>query len=358
MAGNGSTAQAPVRIAVIGGGLIGPRHCQHIQKSKDAVLVALVDPAPYTAKIASELSVPYYTSVVDLLASSHRPDGAIICTPNHTHVAVAKELVAAGVHVLVEKPLSTDQESAIELIEQARKHGVKLLVGHHRRFSPYLVATKDLLPTLGDITLVNGLWVSKKADSYFDSPTEWRKGKAGGAIMINLVHEVDSLQYLFGPIVRVHAEKTIQRRGFEADEGAVITLRFENGIVGSFAISDNGPSPHNFESGTGENPVLPATGMDFYRIFGTRASLSVPDITRWSYDGAKDMPDWRSPLGSEDLSSEVHKELWPFDLQLANFVGVIRGEQEPICNGEVGLRALVSCDAIKRAANTGETINI
>lgn len=355
---NGSTAQAPVRIAVIGTGLIGPRHCKHVQESKDAVLVALVDPAPHTVKLASELSVPHYASIAELLASPHRPDGAIICTPNHTHVTVAKELAAARVHVLVEKPLSTDQESAIELIEHARKHRVKLLVGHHRRFNPYLVATKNLLPTLGNITLVNGLWVTKKGDSYFERPSEWHKGKTAGTILINLVHEVDLLHYLFGPIVRVHAEKTIQRRGFEADEGAVITLRFENGIVGSFVISDNAPSPHNFESGTGENPVLPATGMDFYRIFGTRASLSVPDMIRWSYDGMKDMPDWRSPLEREDLSSKVQRGLWPFDLQLANFVGVIRGEQEPVCDGEAGLRALVVCDAIKQAANTGETVNI
>jgi len=166
------------------------------------------------------------------------------------------------------------------------------------------------------------------------------------------------LQYLFGPIVRVHAEKTISRRGYEAEEGAAMTLRFECGTVGSFLISDNAPSPHNFESGTRENPDFPATGMDFYRIFGSKASLSLPDMTRWSYDNVKDVPDWRGALRREGLTANVRKELLPFDLQLANFVSVIRDEEEPICDGQAGLKALTVCVAIKRAAETGETVNI
>ncbi|KAJ4205336.1 hypothetical protein NW767_004130 [Fusarium falciforme] len=94
-------------------------------------------------------------------------------------------------------------------------------------------------------------------------------GSGEGVILINLIHEVDLLHQIFGPIIRVHAEKTISNRGFEADEGAALTFRFQSGVVGSFIVSDNLLLPYNFEAGTGENPLIPKTGQDFYQIFST-----------------------------------------------------------------------------------------
>jgi len=87
--------------AVIGVGLIGPRYCRTVIKSSDAHLIAIVDLAPRGAELAKELGTNYYKTVQDLVTSPHKPDAAIICTPNHTHVAVVKELIEEGIHVLV-----------------------------------------------------------------------------------------------------------------------------------------------------------------------------------------------------------------------------------------------------------------
>ena len=352
-----------LKIAIIGGGLIGPRHAQSVLSNPSTKLVALVDPALHGPQTASSLSTAYYPSISALLSSPHRPDAAIICTPNKTHVPLSLQLINAGIHVLVEKPISTTVEDGRALIEAANKAGVKLLVGHHRRFNPYLLSAKREVERggLGTVIAVQGSWCLKKSEDYYNGIGEWRRnGESGGVVLINLIHEVDLLQYLLGPIVLASAMQTKKTRGFDAEEGAAILLRFESGVVGTFILSDAVPSPWNFEAGTGENPTIPHAPKEdgaggFYRIMGTEASLSVPDLTRWSYDG-KENKSWTEVLGKVDLV--VDREKVPFDLQVQHFCEVVRDGAEPSCTGEEGLRAMVVCEAVKRAMSSGRLVEI
>ncbi|KAI5235337.1 hypothetical protein E4T43_09362 [Aureobasidium subglaciale] len=303
-------AQQPVTFAIIGAGLIGPRHASAILNTPSAKLACVVDSNPAAQEVAAGFNVPLYPSIADMLASADKPQAAIVCTPNHTHVPISKGLLDAGISVLCEKPIATDIASAMELLEHAKKSTAKFAVGHHRRFNRYVRATKAALPSLGRAVAVSGLWTICKPSEYFEGIGEWRRDSAnGGPILINLVHDVDILQFLLGPIVRVTAEETIKQRNFDAEEGVAVLIRFASGCVGTFVVSDAVPSPHNFESGTGENPTIPARGMDFYRIFGTDASLSVPDMKRWSYDGK--VKDWTQDLEEDTLSVGTSKV--PFD---------------------------------------------
>lgn len=344
-----------VKIAVIGAGLIGPRHAATIAQSENASLVAIVDISRTGEHLAAELGVAYYPSIDELLQSTNRPDAAVICTPNDTHASIAKELSSGGIHLVIEKPFCTDIHSGRDLLTHLETTGVKVLVGHHRRFNPYMIATKQIVASgiLGDVVAVNGLWVLYKPPDYFGSAAEWRRSKTGGVILINMIHEVDLLQYILGPIIRVHAEKTTSKRGYEAEEGAALTLRFKNGAVGTFFISDNIPSPYNFESGTGENPLIPKAGQDFYRIFGTEASLSVPDMSIWSYN--EGMKSWNSEMVKEQ---QVVADGVPFDFQLTHFCDIIRENETPNCDAKAGFAALVVCQAIKDAVEGNRTIDI
>ncbi|KAJ5107375.1 hypothetical protein N7456_004050 [Penicillium angulare] len=358
-----------IKVAIIGAGLIGPRHAQSVISNPSTDLVGLVDPAPTGEATAAKLNTAYFPSIAALLASAQKPDAAIVCTPNHTHVPVAKELLAGDVHVLLEKPFSDTLETGRSLLEFTKAPEnihLKLLVGHHRRFNPYVRATKSVLDvgSLGRTIAVNGLWTIYKPASYFAAPGGWRasRDRGGGVIPINLVHDIDLMHHFFGPIVRVQAEKILPQRPsppHDADEGAALTLRFASGVVGTFLVCDSTPSPNNFETGTGENPMIPPSstggGSDFYRIFGSDASLSVPDLTRWSYDG---MPEksWTQSLKAEKIA--LPDDAAPFDLQLAHFVDVIRGSVEPSCSAEEGLRALIVCEAVQKAMSTGQPVDI
>lgn len=364
-----------LKFIIVGAGLIGPRHAQSILSNPSTDLVALIDPLPSAATTAQKLGTSYYPTIEATLQAIPKPDAAIVCTPNHTHVPLTQQLLLANIHVLVEKPLSDNPATArqlLALLHQPEHAHLKLHVGHHRRFNPYVVKTKQILTdgSLGHIIAINGLWTLLKPPSYFSAEhgSAWRADPAtgGGVIPINLIHDIDSLHYLLGPIVRVHAEKTPpQRAHHPAEEGAALTLRFASGVVGTFLVCDATPSPYNFEAGTGENPLIPRVGgADFYRIFGSRASLSVPDMTRWSYDGCvEEEKGWngvlrRERLGVEEEEEEEEGGRAPFDEQLRHFVDVVLGRVESACSGEEALRALVVCGAVRESLERGGPVDV
>jgi predicted dehydrogenase len=106
----------PTGIAIVGTGLIGPRHARAVLQEPTAKLSCIVDLNPAAQKIAEDLGVVWYASIEDMVAAGCKPEAAIVCTPNHTHVPVSSELLEAGIHVLVEKPISGDVESAQSLV--------------------------------------------------------------------------------------------------------------------------------------------------------------------------------------------------------------------------------------------------
>lgn len=346
-----------VTVAIVGAGLIGPRHAESVTRCPDASLVAFVDPSPQAQTVAQRFGVPLYEDLEGLLASGTVPDAAIVCSPNSTHVSLSKRLLDAGVHVLVEKPVSIDVASGQELVQHVKRSHKTALAGHHRRFNPYVVAAKKALSghAIGRPVAVSGLWALRKPKAYYEAPTAWRAlSQGGGPILINLVHEIDILHYLLGPIVRVYAEQTASQRGHEAEEGAAIVMRFDSGVVGTFLLSDSTPSAHSFEAGTGENPIIPRTGKDFYRIFGSEGTLSVGDMQVEKYESGKEGA-WQDKIVETNVP--VGTEV-PFDEQVKHLVRVVRGEEQPRCTIEDGLRAVIVADAVTRAMRTGQPINI
>jgi len=109
-----------------------------------------VDVAPAGAELAKKHRCPIYTTVPGMMTAIHsgqlKVDGAILATPTSTHVPLGLLLVDAGVHVIIEKPLSVDITSGKELVAAAAASGVQILVGHHRRFNPYLREARQSLP--------------------------------------------------------------------------------------------------------------------------------------------------------------------------------------------------------------------
>lgn len=358
-----------IRIVVIGVGLIGPRHAQQVLENPETVLMGIIDPSPKGKEVASELSTVWHTSISDMFHHLDKedlpyPDGAIVCTPNHLHASVSAELAIRGVHLLVEKPISTSLGDAIALKEVADQSAVKVLVGHHRRFNPFIVTAKKHIFRVGDPIAVQGTWALRKDDEYYKM-SPWRTSTAlgGGPLLINLVHDLDLLQYLIGPIDRIYAEPIKKQRTEypDVDEGACLTLRFVNGATGTFICSDAVVSPFNFESGTGENPTIPYDNqvLGFYRIFGSQGTLSVPDFKVYHQD-LLSSKSWTEPLENTSLLDEElgTPQLKPFTAQLLHFVDVIRGRIEPSCQIDDGISALLCIDAVLRSMKTGLPVTV
>jgi predicted dehydrogenase len=344
---------SPVRIAVAGAGAIGQAHIKRILGESQAELHAIIDPSAKAREQAASLGVPCFADL-EIALQSTKPDGVIIATPNHLHVPNGLAAVKAGVPMLVEKPVSADVESAMQLVTAAEAAGVPILVGHHRRHSPLIRRAREIVESgrLGQITAVTGLCLLHKPDrGYFDGPGTWRSQPGGGVVLINLIHVVDDLRNICGDVVTVQAAESNVARGFPVEDTAAMILRFANGALGTLIISDAAAAPWSWELTSGENKDYPHTDQFCYLVAGTKGSLTVPRLEVWSHEG----DGWFTPIQS---TRSVVPEQDPLTLQMRHFCAVIRGQTKPVLDGRGGTRTLETTLAVKQAAKTGELIRL
>ena len=342
---------APVKLAVLGAGLIGKRHIEHVLAEDCAELLAVVDPTDMGQALAAEKGTHWYPDFATMLRHE-RPEGVVISTPNQMHVANGLEAVAAGVPALVEKPLADSVAEATRLVEAAEKAGVPLMTGHHRRHNPLIQEAKRAIDEgrLGQVVSVHGTCWFYKPDDYFDIP--WRRQKGAGPVFLNLIHDVDLFRYLCGDVVEVQAMESNALRSNAVEETAVILLRFASGALGTVNVSDKVVSPWSWEFTTGENPAYTHTQEACYMIGGTLGSLSVPYLDLW-HNPTK--PSWWEPIERKRLPIQAKD---PLGLQVRNLCGVVRGTAAPIVSGREGLETLRVIEAVKQAAATGRAVRI
>jgi predicted dehydrogenase len=343
-----------LRIAVAGAGVIGLRHIEEIAKCRSCVLAAIVDVSPKAAEVARSFAVPLYASLSDMFAGG-KPDGVVLATPNLLHVEHALECIRAGIPALVEKPVAHTLAGGVRLCEAAERANVKLLVGHHRIHSPILHKACEVIRSgqLGPIVGVMGSAVFYKPDEYFDD-APWRRQPGGGPILINMIHEVGNLRRMVGEIVAVQAFASSATRGFPVEDTVAINLRFANGALGTFLVSDTAASARSWEQTSQENKRYPTyPDEDCYTIIGTNGSLAVPTL-RVKYYEKEEERSWWKPFRTRVIALE---RLDPLAEQIEHFAAVIRGEAKPLVTARDGLQNLRVAEAIAEAATTGRIVN-
>ncbi|WP_095196663.1 Gfo/Idh/MocA family protein [Pseudomonas sp. Irchel 3A7] len=339
---------SPLRIALIGAGNMGQQHYQHLKSLEEATLWAVADPGPQAAHLAALWGVAYFADHCQMLEQA-KPDAVIVANPNNLHVSTALDCLAAGVPVLLEKPVGVHLDDVRELVATSKATGVPVLVGHHRRHNPLITRAHELVHSgaLGRLTTVTALWQLRKPDSYFE--TAWRREAGAGMLLTNLIHDLDLLRYLCGEVRQVQAITSNAIRGFANEDGAAVLLQFNNGALGSLTGSDAVAAPWSWELDSGENPVYPRQAdQPCYMLAGTGGALSIPQLKHWHYaqaDGG-----WHEQLLStqERFSTEA-----ALRLQLQHFVRVARREVEPLVSVADAARTLALVEAILEAAETG-----
>ena len=332
-----------VRILLAGAGLVGRRHVGALAAASGVSLAAIADTDPAAEGFAASCAVPRHASLAAALEAGG-VDGVILATPNRLHRPGALEAIAAGVPVLVEKPLASSVAEGEAIVAAAERAGVGLATGHHRRHNPLIAAARSRVDdgAMGRIVAAHAFAWLRKPDDYFDVP--WRREPGAGPVLVNLIHDIDLLHHLVGPITEVSAVTANVARGHAVEDTAVAALRFENGALGTLTVSDAIVAPWSWELTARENPAYPPTDQPAMMIAGTRGSLSVPDMALWSQ--AKGEGWWdpihviRSPLPHGD----------PLVRQAEQFAAVIRGEEPPLASGRDGLAALRVVEAIHESA--------
>jgi predicted dehydrogenase len=338
-----------MRIGVAGAGLIGRRHVELIKTSPDCVIAGIADPSHDAKAFAQARGISWYGDHRVLL-DHEKPDGLIVASPNSLHLDMTLDSLARGVAVLVEKPV-TDTVAAAKILSQAvDRSGVPVLVGHHRRHNPVIKAAREAVAggQLGQLTALAGLWLLKKPDDYFE--VAWRREQGGGPLLINLIHDIDNLRFICGEIDEVQAMTSNKVRGFAVEDTAALLLKFANGALGTFTLSDATPAPWSWELASGENPAYPRQDQPCYLFAGTKGSLAVPNMELWSYPGDDG---WYAPLGHSEVAVSP---LDPLVEQLRHFLAVIARREAPLVSADDAMGTLAVIEAIKQAARTGERV--
>ena len=341
-----------IRLALLGAGMIGREHAKLVTAHPGAELVGIADPAPAARGDAATSGLPYFADYEAMLDTT-RPDGAIVALPNHLHLQAGLACIQRGIPCLMEKPVTDTIAAARQLSDASEAAGVPVLVGHHRRHSPDISQARRLVQdgALGDLLSVSGMCLFNKNADYFDAI--WRREPGGGPLLINLIHDIDCLRFICGEIEAVQAFTSNAARGFAVEDTASVTLRFANGALGSFVISDSVVSPWSWEFASGQALYFPPQPGAYLFLGGRSASLSVSDMRLWRHD--KPGGDWRDPVLPAVQPLPATRA---YDNQLDHFLTVIAGQASPLITARDGMMTLVTTLAIAEAARTGTRIEL
>ena len=342
----------PVRIGLIGGGLISAKHIEGSKHITNGRLVALCDLDPARKALADQLNIPFFTDYRQMITQAEL-EGVIDATPNQFHARVGMDCVELGVHVLTEKPISSSLADGKRLVTAVEQSTVNLLVGHHRRYFPMVRRAREIVQSgeLGQLIGVSILWALMKPDDYFK--VAWRSQQGGGPVLLNIIHEIDNLRFICGDVTEIHARTRRLVRTGEVEDTVAVNFELANGALGTALVSDTTPSPWSYELTSGENADYFKTDQDCYRFLGTKGSLSFPNMELWSHPHGSRIG-WWEPLMRR---SEMVPYFAPFTAQLQHFCHVIRGEEQPVITAADGLMTLATTLAILESSETGRSVN-
>ena len=210
-----------IRVAVVGAGQFGRHHCRVVHESARARLAAVVDT---DAARAAEAAAPAGAlALADYRELAGRADAAIVAAPTCVHAEIGCALMAAGLDVLVEKPIAPDMQSAARLVETAERHGRILQVGHLERFNP-AVAELEARTTLPLFFEVHRLSVFSPRSLDID------------VVLDLMIHDIDIVLGLAGQTPR-----EVRAAGISVLSGKVdianVRLEFANGCVANLTAS-------------------------------------------------------------------------------------------------------------------------
>jgi predicted dehydrogenase len=226
-----------LNFALVGCGRIVKRHAELLSHGqiKHSSLAAVCDIVPEKAeKIGTEFGVPYYTDMHKMM-SEEEIDVVSVLTESGNHARHVLELAPYKKHVVVEKPMALSLDDAEEMIKACDHNRCKLFVIKQNRFNVPVMKLREALEAgrFGKLVLgtVRVRWCRPQA--YYDQDP-WRGTWAydGGVLTNQASHHVDLLEWMMGDVESVFAKSITALADIEAEDTAVVTLKFTSGALG------------------------------------------------------------------------------------------------------------------------------
>ncbi|AMM22276.1 dehydrogenase [Frondihabitans sp. PAMC 28766] len=337
---------ASLRFGIVGYGAGGKYfHAPFVKAARGIELVGVVArSADKKAQIIQDLpGVAVFDSLTDLLAAG--VDAVTVTTPPATRRALVLEAVAAGVHVVADKPFAPSALSAVELAEAAEKAGVVLSVYHNRRFDADALTLKKVLDSgrLGDV------W---RFHSRFDldDAVSLEAGPDGGLLRDLGSHIVDQAVWLFGDVDEVSAQLDwVDLPEGRTDAGFVVILKHANGVASYVSASklNHVEKKQLLVYGADGSYESDGTDVQAQAIFAGRRPAD--DVEGWGYEAESRWGVLRTADGDEVVPSAQGSYVDFYE----QFAAAVRGEGEAPSPARDGIRTLAVLDAARRSGEEG-----
>ncbi len=320
---------ASLRLAVLGYGFIGDIHTRAAAEAGLDVTVVSGHDLGRAQAFAQGHGIARATTVWQEAVSADDVDAVVIGTPNSLHHPQALAAIAAGKHVLLEKPMALNTVQAEEIAVAAQTAGTTLLVGHMWRYRDEVIATRDRIASGSIGTPVRtrgyGIHAGWGPSGWFTDPA-----LAGGGALIDMgIHAIDTARFLLGdPLpTRVVASIGTSFGDYDVDDDGVVLIEWANGVRSVI------------ECGWWQS-----------RLDGVEADTEVYGTAGYERIWPQYTPETPPP------ADYVHCDLPMYTSQMSDFAHCCNTGTTPLASAEVGLVALSIVDAVYRSTGTDSII--
>lgn len=330
------------RVLIVGLGSIGRRHLRLARELLPAADIKVLRHQP-TNEIPEYANGCIFT-VEDALA--FLPHIAVIASPAPFHISTAQALAAAGVHLLIEKPLSASLNGVTQLLETCQEQRAVLLTGYNLRFLPSLQRFRELI---GEGLIGNVLSVRCEIGQYLPSwrpESDYRQGvtanrELGGGALLELSHEIDYLHWIFGEIEWVTS--TLSRQSdleIDVEDTAHLILGFAPQVDG--------------------HQLIGTLNLDLIRHDTTRACVAVGKNGSLRWDGltGQVMVYRAGEKAWCELFRYQHQRNDSYQAEWQHFLACVSDSRTPLITGKDGLKVLEIIEAARNSAAAGSRVAV
>lgn len=345
-----------VRIGIIGMGNMGRFHANDLLDGKvpRGELAAVGSTSPHKLEEYKEKGVQIFGSGKEMIASG-AIDALLIATPHYQHTSLGVAALEAGLHIMVEKPISAHKADAERLIAAAAARPDQVFGAMFQlRVEPRYQKIRELVQggELGD--LVRVLWIMTdwfRSEAYFQSGG-WRatwKGEGGGVLLNQCLHQLDAMQWITGMPSKVRSHVGIGRwHDIEVEDDVTCYMEFANGASGAFITS------------SGETP-----GSNRFEIAGTKGRLILENDTLTLTRNEVPSDEWckTSKIGFQKPETTVEEIPIPgadaaHATLMTNFVNAILDGEALIAPGVEGLGSVELANVMVYSGLLNESVDL
>ncbi len=338
----------PIGIALIGAGMIAPRHIAALSEIQPrARLVSVVSRHPERARTLAthyDGPAPVFTSELASVAEDPGIQMVIVATPPHVRTELIKTLAHEGKHILLEKPVARTLDEAREVVDICEQADCMLGVLFQHQMRATTVEARRLLASgatgkPGLVEIAVPIW---REQSYYDELGRGTYARDGGGVMITqAIHAMNLTLSLAGPVSSVQAmTATTPLHQMEAEDYVVAGLRFKSGVIGSM-VASTATYPH---------------GRETITLHCEHASLVLSAETleiSWRDGRREHYPQTSKP----QASASTPKHLW-HQTVMEDFIDAIRQRRDPMVTGRDALEVHQLIDAIETSSREARQVSL